>query len=458
LAAVITTAGTREVAAYVDTADTKPLLDPIPSPGRVVKTNTREAIGLTEWELSNGVKVALKPTDFKQDEIVFRAFSPGGASLASDKDYVAATTASTAVGAGGLGPFSAIELRKVLSGKVASASALFGDLSSMVAGTGSRKDLETMFQLIYLSFTQPRSDPAMFGVITGQMKTILANRKNTPDYAFGEALSQIMSQGHIRGRSMSPELIEEMNLEKSMAFYKERMADASGFTFVFAGSFDLATIKPLVERYLASLPSTGRHETWKDVGMRLPKGVIEKTVEKGIEQKSRVALIFNGPFQYTQDSRVAIRAMATVLENRLRETLREDLSGTYSVTVSPNYTKSPVPEYSVAINFTCSPTRVDELVKAIFKEIDGLKTAGPSEKHTSDVKETLLRDYETNMKNNHWMMGQIFARYESSEDPAGVFVLSDFYKKLDGATIQQAAKTYLDANNYVKVVLMPEKK
>ena len=458
LAGVIKAAASKDVTAYVDTPDTKPLLDPIPSPGRVVKTNTREAAGLTEWELSNGVKVALRPTDFKQDEILFRAFSPGGASLASDKDYVAAVTASQAVGAGGVGQFSAIELRKVLSGKVASASANFGDLSSTVAGSGSRKDLETMFQLIYLAFTQPRSDPAMFTVITTQTKAMLANRTNTPDYAFGEALSQIMSQGHIRGRLMSPELVDEMSLEKSMAFYKERMSDAAGFTFVFTGSFDLETIKPLVERYLASLPSTGRRETWKDVGMRLPKGVIEKTVEKGVDQKSRVALVFNGPFEYTQANRVAIRSMTSVLENRLRETLREDLSGTYSVNVAPAYNRTPVGEYSVAINFTCSPARVDELVKAIFKEIDGLKTAGPSEKHLTDVKETLLRDFETNIKTNSYVVGQLFARYVDGEDPAGVFALSDFYKKLDAATIQQAARTYLDMKNYVKVILMPEKK
>jgi zinc protease len=458
LAGVINAVGTKEVTAYVDTSDSKPLLDPIPSPGRVVKASTREGIGLTEWELSNGIKVALKPTDFKQDEIVFRAFSPGGTSLASDKDYVAAMTASQAVGAGGVGQFSAIELRKVLSGKVASANAGFSDLSSTVFGSGSRKDLETMFQLIYMAFTQPRSDPAMFGVITNQMKTILANRKNTPDYAFSEALSQIMSQGHIRGRTMSPELVDEMNLEKSLAFYKERMADASGFTFVFAGSFDLDTMKPLVERYLASLPSADRRETWKDVGMRLPKGVIEKTVEKGIEQKSRVALVFTGPFEWTQPNRIAIRSMASVLDNRLRETLREDLSGTYGVSVSANYNKTPRSEYSLSINFTCSPARVEELVKAMLKEIDGLKASGPSEKHTSDVKETMLRDYETNMKQNSYVMGQLYARYESGEDPAGIFALAEFYNKLDGATIQQAAKTYLDANNYVKVVLMPEKK
>ena len=458
LAGVIKAASSKAITAYVDTAETKPLLEPLPTPGRVVKTNTRAAIGLTEWELSNGVKVALKPTDFKQDEILFRAFSPGGASLASDKDWVAASSADVVVATGGVGQFTQIELRKQLAGKLASASPSFSELSSIVSGRGSKKDLETMFQLIYLTFTQPRSDPAMFGVFAAQMKAMLANQKNTPAYVFDETLNQILTQGHLRGRSVSAEMIDELNLEKSMAFYKDRMADASGFTFVFGGSFDLDTIKPLVEKYLASLPSTSRHETWKDVGMRQPKSVIEKTVEKGIEQKSQVALVFTGPFEFTQTNRVAIRSLASVLENRLRETLREDLSGTYGVDVGANYDKFPVPSYSLSINFTCSPVRVGELVKAMFKEIDGLKTAGPSEKHTSDVRATMLRDYETNMKTNMFVVGEIYNRYLNGEDPAVLFTLADFYKKLDGAAIQQAARTYLDANNYVKVVLMPEKK
>jgi len=457
LAAAIKTAATKDVTAYVDTADSSPLLDPLPKPGAIAKTTKQEALGLTVWELSNGVKVVLKPTDFKQDEIVFRAISPGGASLAPDKDYMSASSAGDVVTMGGLGRLSMMDLRKALTGKVAAAAASVGDYSTTIGGSGSKKDLETLFQLIHLSFTQPRLDPAMFGVAAGQMKTMLANRKNSPDYPFSEALNQIQTQGHLRGRMPSPELIDEVNLDTAMAFYKDRMADAGNFTFVFLGSFDLDAMKPLVERYLASLPSTGKPETWKDTGMRLPKGVIEKTVEKGIEQKSRVALIFNGSFDHAPASRVAIRALGSVLENRLRETLREDLSGTYGVSVSPTYARVPVASYSVSINFTCAPARVDELVKAMFKEIDGLKAAPPADKYVSEVRAQLLRDYETNNKQNAWLLGQIVARYEAGEDPASILTLPDLYNKLDAATIQKAAQTYLDSKNYVKVTLMPGK-
>jgi zinc protease len=458
LAGVIAASATREVAPYVDTPDTKPLLDPLPAPGGVVGVKALDAGGITEWRLSNGIRVALKPTDFKQDEIVFRGYSLGGTSLASDADYIPASTAGQVVGAGGLGAFSAIELRKLMAGKVASARVAFTDLTQTISGSASRKDLETMFQLIHLAFTQPRADPTIFGVLTSQMKTMLANQRAQPEFAFAEALNGILTQDHPRGRMPSAEMVDQWNLDASMAFYKARLADTSGFTFVFVGSFELDAIKPLVERYLASLPAAGRAETWKDVGMRRPRGVIEKTVEKGIEQKSRVALVFTGPFEYAQMPRVAIRSLATVLDTRLRESLREDLSGTYGASVSAGYTKSPVSEYTLQIGFTCNPARVDELVKATFREIEAVKAEGPTEKQVADVRAGMLRDLETNLRNNTYVMSQIYARYVDGEDPSGFFRIAPFYEKLDAATIRQAARTYLDTANYVKVVLLPEKK
>lgn len=457
LSAVIAAAATTDLTPYIDAPDARPLLDPLPAPGRVVSETTNSAVGLTEWTLSNGIRVALKPTDFKQDEVVFRAFSPGGTSLASDADFIAANTAAQVIGAGGLGPFSAIELRKQLSGKVASARVAFTELAQVLSGSASPKDLETMFQLIHLGFTQPRADATMFGVLTTQFKTVLANQKAMPEYAFSEALNEILTQGHPRGRMPSAELVGEFNLDKSMAFYKARLADASGFTFVFVGSFDLDAMKPLVERYLGSLPAAGHPEAWRDTGMRPPKGVIEKTVEKGIEQKSRVAIIFTGPFEYTPVPRIAIRALASILQTRLRESLREDLSGTYGANVSAAYSKSPESLYTLQVGFTCNPARVEELVKATFREIDTLKTTGPTEKQVADTREAMLRELETNLKNNVYVLGQIFARYVDGEDPAGFWSIAPLYQKLDLPIIQNAARTYLNTGNYVKVVLMPGK-
>jgi zinc protease len=457
LTAVIASAVKKDLTAYVDAVGTQPLLDAPPTPGGITRTATKDAFGITEWELTNGVKVVLKPTNFKEDEVLFRAFSPGGTSLASDQDFVAASTAAQVISRSGLAKFSAVDLQKMLTGKVASARPFISDTDEGLQGSASRKDLETMFQLIYLTFTQPRADPAMFNVITTATRSALANQKASPDFAFAEALNEILTQKHPRGRMMSLELVDEMNLDKSLTFYKDRFSDASDFTFVFVGSFTPDQLKPLVEQYLAALPATHRKETWKDVGIKRPTGVIEKRVDKGLEPKSRAQLVFSGPFHYDQVQRVAIRAMAQALEVRLRESLREDLGGTYSVSASANYTKIPREEFSVTIGFGCSPDRTDELVKSVFTEIEGFKANGPTDKQVADVKETFLRDQETNMKQNGYLLTQIAVRYEYQEDLDSLFNMDAFYNKIDVAMIREAARLYLKADNLVKVTLFHEK-
>jgi zinc protease len=457
LAAVITDAASKELTAYVDTVAGLSLMETPPKPGQVVKTTEKAAFGITEWDLSNGVKVVLKPTTFKQDEVLFRATSPGGTSLASDADYVAAATAAQVIGAGGVGQFSTIELRKVLSGKVASVRPSISDTEEGLAGSASPKDMETLFQLIYLTVTQPRADRTIFDILTTQMKTVLANQSASPAFAFNQALQSALYQDHFRARPMTAERVTEMNLDKSFAFYKDRFSDASDFTFVFVGSFDLAMMKPLVEQYLGSLPALGRKETWKNVGMTPVKGVVEKSVKKGIEPQSQVAMVFSGPFQWNREQRVAIRAMASVLETRLRETLREELSGTYGVQVGPNYTKIPNEQFLFNIGFGCNPTRAEELVKAVFKDIDALKAGGPTEKQVSDVREQLIRDFETSMKQNAYLLGQIWIRYQVPQDLGEFFTLNEYYKTINAAMIQDAARRYLDTANYVQVTLLPEK-
>jgi zinc protease len=460
LASIVNAGGGKALTPYVDTVGATVLLEspPPPAPNAIVGTSTKDAAGITEWQLANGVKVVLKPTTFKEDEIVFRATSPGGTSLASDQDYIPASTATQVVNAGGVGAFSSVELRKVLAGKIASANPLIGELEEGMSGGSSRKDLETMFQLIYLRFTQPRADPAMFGVMTSQMKTIVANQTVSPEFAFIQMLTSTLSQNHPRRRLPTAASIDQWNLDKSMAFYKDRFADASDFTFVFVGSFDLPAMKPLVERYLGALPSIHRKETWKDVGVRSPTGVIEKTVEKGIEPKSETAIVFSGSFEYDQMHRVAIRAMAEILQSRLLTTIREELGGTYSISANASTQRNPRPEYTVGIQFGSDPQRTAALNERIMQEIEKFKAVGPSEKQVSDEREALLRDFETNSKQNGYLLGQLAARYDVGEDPAGLWNMPEYYKKIDAAMIQDAAKKYLDMNNRVRVTLVPEKK
>jgi len=458
LAAVLTTAAGKTVTAYVDTVASAVLLDSPPKAGSVAKTTTRDAAGITEWELSNGVKVVLKPTTFREDEILFRATSPGGTSLASDADYIPASTATGVVTAGGLGQFTAVDLRKILTGKVASVNPIIGEVEEGLSGSSSRKDLETMFQLIYLRFTQPRADATAFAVQQSQLKTLLANQSASPNFVFGEALNAALYQNHPRRQTMTPAMVDQWNLDKSMAFYKDRFADASDFTFIFIGSFDLPTMQPLVERYLGSLPATHRRESWKDIGVHTPTTIVQKTVEKGVEPKSLVEIVMTGPIEYTQTQRVAIRAMSEILSARLLETIREDLGGTYSINASYGYTKIPKPEYTIRIDFGCDPKRTDDLIKRVFEEIEKLKSDGPTDKQLADEKEALLKDFDNTTKQNALLLNQIKLKYQYGEDPSTLWEAPTYYRNLDAATVRQAARTYLNTTAYVQVVLMPEKK
>jgi zinc protease len=458
LAAVLKAATTKDLKPYVDVVTSAALLESTPAPGSIVKTSTKEAVGITEWELSNGVKVVLKPTTFREDEILFRATSPGGTSLAGDKDYVPASTATQVITAGGVGKFSNIDLRKMLTGKIASATPFISEVEEGLSGSGSRKDLETMFQLIYLRFNQPRADPTAFTVQASQQRTFLVNQTAVPEFAFFNTLVTARYQNHLRRRPQTLEMIDEWNLEKSLAFYKDRFADASDFTFVFVGSFDVPTIKPLVERYLGSLPSIHRKESWKDVGVHTPTDIVVKRVEKGVEPKSLSAIVFSGPFEFNPMNRIIIRAMSEILQRRLLETIREELSGTYGINASPSYERVPNPTYALTIQFGSAPNRTDDLIKRVFQEIESLKTNGPTDQQVADEKEILLREFEGSSKLNNYLVNQISLRYGAGEDPAGLWLIPDNYKKLDKAMIQQAAKTYLNTNRYVEVMLFPEKK
>ncbi|MFQ5742117.1 MAG: M16 family metallopeptidase [Acidobacteriota bacterium] len=441
--------------AYVDTTTDAPLLSRLPEPGEIVSTSTIDELDVTEWQLSNGVRVVLKPTDFREDQVLFRAISPGGASLASDEDYVAASSAVQVISASGFGQFSARQLTNMLADKVVRVSPVIGSLEEGFRGSASPRDLETLFQLIYLKFTAPRADAGVFKLITRQIRESLADRNVTPEAAFRETLQRTLTQDNYRRRPVSVELIDEMNLSASYAFYKDRFADASDFTFVFVGHFQVDAVRPLVLRYLGGLPSIGRQESWRDEGVRPPTGVIHKTVRKGLEPKSLTSIVFTGPFEYNRPHREAIGAMAAVLQERLREVLREDLGGTYSVQVRESSARVPHPEYSVTISFGSDPQRVEELTAEIVEQIEKLKAEPPARQEVDNVKASQRRQFETARKQNGFWLAQLVATYREGRDPREALSLEESLEQLSPALIQEAARTYLNLDNYVQVSLLP---
>jgi zinc protease len=458
LEAAVTTASAKKLDAYVDAAAGATLLEAPPKAGAVAKTTEKADAGITEWTLSNGVTVVLKPTKLKEDQILFRAFAPGGTSLASDADFVPARVADTVVPAGGAGQFSAVMLDKVLNGKAAVVQPFIDELDQGMGGGATPTDLESLFQLIYLRFTQPRADAAAFASMAAQARNLLENQQASPDVVFNQTIDAALSRNNPRRQPETPATVDKWNLDKSMAFYKARFADAGNFTFVFVGSFTVETIKPLVETYLASLPATRTHETWKDLGIRTPTTVVEKTVEKGIAPKSQVAIIFSGPFDYDPAHIMALRTMTMLLQSRLFDTIRQELGGTYSITASPDADKFPQPSYSVRIEWTCDPAKTDMLVKRVFQEIEFVKGTRFDSRQMGLVREPLVREFEQNSQDNRYYLQLISRAYEDGNgaNVASVLNVPGQIQALTSDALQSAAQ-YLNTSSYVKVVLMPQK-
>ena len=460
LAAVVAAASAKRLEPHEDVGAGLALMDAPPRPGTIVKTTARPESGITEWTLSNGATVVLKPTMLKEDQILFRATAPGGTSLASDAEFISARAADYVVPAGGAGRFNTVTLDKIIAGKAVAVRPFINELDEGMAGGSTPQDLETMFQLLYLRFTEPRADPTAYAAIASQARALLANQNASPDVVFEQTINAILSQNHVRRQPETPATVDQWNLAASMAFYKARFADASNFTFVFVGSFTPEMIKPLVETYIASLPATGKHETWRDLGIVRPAGVVEKTVEKGIAPKSEVAIILSGPFEYDTPHLLALRTMTLLLQSRLFETIRQELGGTYSITASPDARKFPRPEYSVRIDWTCDPARAPALIQRVFKEIGFVRTTPLSQRQVASIRESLLREFENNSKDNGYLINQIARRYADGDqaDVAALINLPEQIVALTGQALQRAAQTYLNTDNYVQVTLMPERK
>jgi zinc protease len=457
LRAVLEEVKSEALTAYEDTTTNAPLVPREPQPGQVVARREIPEVGVTEWTLSNGARVVLKPTTFKEDEILLRATSAGGVSLAEDRNLVPANTADQVIPAGGLGAFSTVDLEKKLAGKAVTIRPSIGELDEGLSASASVKDAEILFELVYLTFTAPRPDPVVFDVLKSQIKTYLENRTKSPETVFSDTLRTTLQRDQPRFRPMTVDEIPQMDLQKSLAFYRDRFADASDFTFILVGNLDLAVIEPLVTRYLASLPSIHRKETWKDWRVPPPEGVVKRVVEKGVEPKSLTAIVFSGPFRDDPANEINIRAAAQILETRLRKLLREKLSGTYDVSVRPSYDKIPREEFRVSIDLGTDPARMDEMSKAIFSEIKKLKKDGPAAKEVDEDRLAESRDYETASRENGWWLSELTESYELGGNPAAIVQFPKSLKLLTRASVRAAAKTYFNTKRYVQVTLYPEK-
>jgi len=441
---------------YKDEVSNQQLLSAMPIPGKIKSEQQNKVFNITTITLSNGVKVLLKPTDFKNDQIIFSSFAPGGSSLYSDADYQSAANSAGVITAGGVGNYNSDELSKYLEGKELSVKPYIAERFQGISGGSTPKDLEITMQMIYAYFTEPREDTAIFKGIITRSKAGLANRANDPSSVFNDTVSAIMGNNNIRRTGPTLQKLAEIDPDKACQIYKERFADASNFTFTFVGSIDTNAIKPLLEKYLGSLPATGQHEQAKDLNIHAPSGKIEKTVYKGTEPKSTVYLVFSGKYDYSPENNVKMDAMKETLEIRLLQRLREDESGVYSPGVQVNTTKLPQQRYSFLVHFGCAPQNVEKLIASTLDEIGKLKTDGPLQENVDKWRAEDRTSFEPQLKTNGFWLNYLTGQLQNSQPIEQISGYNALVDQVNPEGLKEMAQKYLNGDNYIRLVLMPE--
>lgn len=455
LAAVIASIEGKAIAAYQDTAVPDALLADEPAPVAIASRTTVEALATVDLELANGVRVLLKATDFKEDEVLFSAFSPGGSSLVSDADFPEAALIADVVSQSGLNGYSYNEVLRILAGQSVNVSPYIDETAEGFVGGAGDDFLLALFQMIYLYGAAARADAAAFSTMQDQARAFLRNRATQPNAAWQDAFTVARYGDVIRKGVLPLAEIEGLDRERAFAIYQERFADFSDFTFVFVGHFDIEQMVEWSQIYLGNLPSTGRVETWVDVSPDPPAGVVEEAVFAGQEAQSLVRILFTGRVEPTPENR--LRLLEGALDILAREELREKRSGVYASSVSSDLLSEPDELYEMNVVFGSDPERVEELVDALFALIADVQANGPRPDLLEKAKAQVLRQREEELEQNGFWL-DLLSSYAAAEieDPAEALNLAARLQAIDAASLQTAAQEFLPADRYIAVALYPE--
>lgn len=445
-----------EVEPYDDAVADVPLISEEPWPGKVLNKKKLEKVDAVEWILENGATVVIKPTDFKEDEILFSAWSPGGTSLYGVEDDVSADFAATIMAMSGIAGFDKITLDKMLSDKVFSLSPYVSQIREGFSGNAAIKDIEPLLQMVYLYFTQPRFDETSFHAYMSRMQGILQNRSASPEAVFQDSLSVILANYHKRARPMTVELLQEADFNRIRQIGEERFRNAADFNFFFVGKIDTAELKPLVEKYIGGIPYLDETENWRNLGIDPPAGIVEKTVKKGQEDKSIQYIVFHGDFNYSSGNAILLDAASRILDTRLLEEIREERSSVYSIGARSSSSKYPDEEYTVTISYGTDPEKLEELKQAVFDEISAFMQNGPSEEELSKAKQKMLREREVSLRENRFWLSILSNTYYLKDGDFSEYgTYEETVKNLTVESVKNAFAKYFDFKNYVSVALEP---
>ena len=449
---------TAKIDPYKEAAIATSLMATKPKPGKIAAEKQIPNTGITELTLLNGMKVVLKPTDFKNDEIILESFSNGGSSLFGLEYKLSAQLAANIISESGLDKYPKLELEKMMAGKNVSVSPYIEDVRSGFDARSSVSDMETMFQQIYLYFTAPRRDESAYNSIVAKYTTVYKNALSNPvNYFYNEVRSRLYN-----GNPEAPDVLptekdwQQMSHDKVMEVYKRNFSNAGNFTLIFAGSFKPEQIKPLIETYLASLPSTGKTETFVDKGLRPIAGPANEVISKGTDPKTYVYVTLNGPAKWSVKESHALWSLSNIMQRVYIDKLREEMSGVYGFSIDGNVECQPYENFHFAMTIPCAPENADKLVNAVVAEMERMKTQGPTKGEIDKELESQRRSLETNVKENWWWLMGIHRIYRFEKDFARVEKPSSLYEMITPELMKETAQKYFDTKKLVRYTLYPE--
>lgn len=457
LAHVVAAAAGASLAPYQDAVVDAPLVASTPAPVDVTARSEDAELGTVTWTLANGVTVVVKPTEYKNDEVLVSAYAWGGSSrIADPAELRRMSSGDFIVGRSGVGAFDQVALDKKLTGKRVRVSPQISDVEEGFSGSASPRDLETLCQLVYLYATGPREDAEAFASAQSMMRTWLANRDADPMNAMRDTLQVRAGNNDPRNQPVTLADIDAVDLQASLAFYRDVFSDCDDLTFFFVGNVDPAELEPMTRVWLGNLPASPREDMWTDRSWPLPEGVSEDTVVKGIDPKSNVAMVFQQEADWSPEAEYALDSMIACLRIRLREVIREEMSGTYGVRLRGSFRTIPRGRTRIDVSWGCEPARVDELTAAVWGVIDEMRTDGPGDEVLAKVRETQVREHETDLQENRWWLGQLERHHKRGTDPRAMLQAPGGDTPLTRDMVRDAAQKYLTHDDVVKVVLLPE--
>lgn len=445
----------QQLTPYIDKTIDKALIEKLPASSKVTKESKIPSYSITQWILGNGVKVILKPTDFKNDEVLLNGYSWGGTSRYEDSDYMSAMYSTAITANSGIGDWDAVTLEKFLSDKVVSVSPSVSELQQNISGNAAASDVETMLQLVYLYFSSPRKDSIAFQSTMAQQLAFLQNQHASPEATFRDTIQMVMSQHNFRFQPVDAKKLQLVNPDRAFEIYRELFSAPAGWTFVLVGNFDLDKLRPLIEMYLGGIDGGKNKLTYRDLEIVPPTGKIEKIVKIGSEPKSAVRVIFSGLFDYDRTHRNEVNALLRLINMKLRETMREDMGGVYGVSITPSLRHYPQERYQLTLSFGCAPDRAEQLTSAALAVIDSIKRNGCNDDDLLKVKEQLLKERELNLQQNNFWLSAIVQSEMNAEDVLELGAFQQQVESFTSADFKRLASQYFTGDNVARFILYP---